>query len=51
MKILNWIRKIIAFPFRLIIFLPFFLMGFLMTDWEDEESRSYYKKELKGWFK
>ena len=55
MKTLNTIRKIILFPLRILIY-PFklifvvpldFIIGFFLTNWEDEWDRDYYFKTIK----
>lgn len=51
MKTLNWISFILSLPFRIGWFLGGGIVGFFMTDWEDKESRAYYKKETIGLFK
>lgn len=51
MKYLNWLKKIIAFPFLLITSPFIFLVGFFSTDWEDEDDVKYFKKVTKDWLK
>ena len=47
MKKLNLIRKIIKFPFGLLLFPIWAVMGFFMTDWENQYEKDFYKKSLK----
>lgn len=51
MKTLNIIRRIVSFPFAVVLFPVIAIMGFLMTNWEDERDREYYKSTLKNLFK
>lgn len=51
MKYLNWLKRILKFPFMLIM-TPFLLIiSFFCTDWENENDIKYTKDFFKNWFK
>lgn len=46
MKKLNWVRKIIIFPIKLILLPVFGIMLFFCTNWENRLEIDYYKKTM-----
>ncbi len=54
MKKLNVIRRILIIPIRIAV-LPFFplwfAVGFLATDWEDEQDRKFFNKSMREFIK
>ncbi len=49
MKTINIIRKVLKFPFVLVTYPLIVIMGFFMTNFEDEWDVNYYKKMLTTW--
>lgn len=48
---LNWVRRIVLFPFRVVFFIPMVTIGFFMTNFEDEWEVNFYRKMVKNFFK
>jgi len=43
---LNWIKRIIKFPFCLVFWPVWMVAGFLLTDWEDKEDVDFFKRSI-----
>jgi hypothetical protein len=46
-KLLQKIKRLIFYPFRLIGLPIIFILGFFITNFEDEDDREYYIKIIK----
>lgn len=42
-------QKIVALPFKIVLFPITLLICFLITDWNDEWDRQYFREKLKIW--
>ncbi len=47
MKILNIIKKLLRLPFAIVGFIPFVIISFFITDFENEWDVNYLKKSIK----
>jgi hypothetical protein len=47
----NLIKRIISYPVRLALFVPFAVIGFFMTDWTSEWEVDFYKKTNRSFYK